>query len=224
MFKRITTPNGNYSVYGFPDRCPVCHEIDDPNIIYAHLSRKSKHGSDTIIAICTCCNCRIDYAVSFSLHHEDRSPFYTAASPKTLPYSAPPVSFNKHILEISPTFVNIYNQSMIAKNTGLDELVGMGFRKALEFLIKDYLLYIAPSDKDDIKSKFLGKCIKDDVTNPKIKSVAERAAWLGNDQTHYVQKFSEHDVDDLLRLINLTVYWISAELETKEWDLLQPQK
>lgn len=41
---------------------------------------------------------------------------------------------------ISPRFVTIYEQAMRAAQMGYDELVGMGYRKALEFLIKDYLI------------------------------------------------------------------------------------
>ena len=224
MFKIISTNDNTYSIYGFPDRCPVCHEIDDPKVIHSHISNPSKPINGTVTAICTCSNCNADYAISFGLSRKEHKSCLTAINPKTLPYSAPPFPFSEQISQICPTFVEVYNQSIIAKNIGLNNLVGMGLRKALEFLIKDYLIYIIPTKSDDIKAKFLSACIEEYVTNDKIKIVAKRAVWLGNDQSHYVQKFSEHDIDDLLRLINLTAYWISAELETNEWDLLQPQQ
>ena len=36
-------------------------------------------------------------------------------------------------------FLTIYNQSLSAEDNNLDQIAGIGYRKALEFLIKDYL-------------------------------------------------------------------------------------
>ena len=102
----------------------------------------------------------------------------------------------------------------------MNQICGVGYRKALEFLIKDYLLVgLAENDtekRDLIKNKFLGKCIEQDVTNIHIKTVAKRAVWLGNDETHYVRKWTDKDVSHLKQLIELTVRWIESEIETKE--------
>ena len=57
-------------------------------------------------------------------------------------------------------------------------------------------------------------CIKEYVDNDNIKKVAERAAWLGNDETHYVRKWEEKDVQDLKGLIRLTIWWIEQTTET----------
>ena len=73
-----------------------------------------------------------------------------------------------------------------------------------------------PTKEEAIKSKPLGKCIQEDVSEAKVKKVAERAVWLGNDETHYVRKWKEKDVDDLVSLIFLTVHWIESEIETEK--------
>ena len=49
-------------------------------------------------------------------------------------------------------------------------IAGMGYRKALEYLIKDYIIYINPDKESEVKSMLLGKCINDLVENPKINS------------------------------------------------------
>jgi hypothetical protein len=46
--------------------------------------------------------------------------------------------------------------------------------------------------------------------------VAKRAAWLGNDETHYIRKWEDKDLDDLKKLIKLTVLWIEMEQMTKD--------
>lgn len=48
-----------------------------------------------------------------------------------------------------------------------------------------------------------------------IKNVAKRAAWLGNDETHYVRKWASKDVTNLKQLIELVVRWIENEVETE---------
>ena len=44
------------------------------------------------------------------------------------------------ISELSPNFCEIYNQAYIAEQTNLMQICGTGYRKSLEFLIKDYLI------------------------------------------------------------------------------------
>jgi hypothetical protein len=113
--------------------------------------------------------------------------------------------------------VKILNQALAAEAAGLDEVAGIGLRKALEFLIKDYCVYKAPTNEDAIKKKFLGKLIKEDVIDQNIKNCAERAVWLGNDETHYVRTWTSHDIKDLKTLITLTTNWIANELLTEKY-------
>ena len=62
----------------------------------------------------------------------------------------------------------------------------------------------------------MGSCINEDVSDERIKQVAKRATWLGNDETHYVRKWEDKDVKDLVSLIDLTIRWIESEIETKK--------
>lgn len=125
--------------------------------------------------------------------------------------------FSEIINSISPQFVSIYNQAYHAEQTNLDQICGVGYRKALEFLIKDYLISkeIDEQIKENIKKKFLNNCIQDYVQNDNIKNVAKRAVWLGNDETHYVRVWANKDVNNLKQLIDLTVRWIENEVETE---------
>lgn len=67
-----------------------------------------------------------------------------------------PTGFNKEINGISTQFVKIYGEAEFAENESLGEICGVGYRKALEFLIKDFLIKKFPKQKDEIKDKFLG--------------------------------------------------------------------
>jgi hypothetical protein len=115
------------------------------------------------------------------------------------------------ISKISPDFVSVYRESQEADLRNLKLVCGPGYRKALEFLIKDYIIKLNPGKAEEIKKLFLGKCISDFVKNDKINKIAERAVWLGNDETHYLRKWEGKDLQDLKNLISLTVHWIEME-------------
>jgi hypothetical protein len=50
-----------------------------------------------------------------------------------------------------------------------------------------------------------------------VKECAKRAAWLGNDETHYTRKWETKDVSDLKLLVKLTVNWIDNVLLTEKY-------
>lgn len=130
-------------------------------------------------------------------------------------------TFSDVIKTVSPMFCNIYNEAYTAEQMSLMEICGVGYRKALEFLIKDYIIQGKSEDiVDKIKKIPLAKCIDDYVEDEKLKAVAKRAVWLGNDETHYVRKWENKDVQDLKGVIRLTILWIEKEKET-EWLLAE---
>lgn len=120
------------------------------------------------------------------------------------------------IKTVSPDFVSSFGEAEVAEKHGLKMICGPGYRKALEFLIKDYVIGSHKDKADEIKKLNLGKCIQDYVADGKVKLVAARAVWLGNDETHYERKWEDKDLNDLKTLIGLTVHWIEMDELTKK--------
>ena len=81
----------------------------------------------------------------------------------------------------------------------------------MEFLVKDYIIYKDNNLKETVEKLLLGRCINEHIINEKIKDIAKRATWIGNDETHYVRKWIGKSITDLKLLINLTVHWIETE-------------
>lgn len=135
-----------------------------------------------------------------------------------VPISNQATSYGPIILEISPTFAKIYSQAETAHSSKLDEIAGVGFRRSLEFLLKDYLIstHLDLEIQKQIKRQPLAACINNYVKNDNIKAVSSRAVWLGNDETHYVRKWENKDIGDLKKLISMTVNWIELEHHTLE--------
>ena len=122
------------------------------------------------------------------------------------------------ISNVSPEFYEILDQAYAAEQYGLPLVAGPGYRKALEHLVKDY-----------VGSKLIDEPSRDAVRrNPKlidvirmigdtlIVDVASRAAWLGNDETHYERRWISHDMDHLKKLIQLTERFIANQLDAAE--------
>ena len=115
------------------------------------------------------------------------------------------------VQKISPDFVSVFREAEEAELRNLRLVCGPGYRKALEFLIKDYVIRLNPDKVEEIKKLNLGRCISDYVKNDKINNIAARAVWLGNDETHYLRKWEGKDLQDLKNLISLTAHWIVME-------------
>jgi hypothetical protein len=122
-------------------------------------------------------------------------------------------SFPQSIENISPDFTSIYSEAHVAKEEGMLQICGAGYRKAFEFLIKDYAKSRSSNadEKEAIEKAFSGNVVRDYISDPRIQAVAKRALWLGNDESHYLRKWTSHDIEDLITLIELAVRWIEIE-------------
>lgn len=184
-----------------PDMCPRCHRHVDPLHRISYYPRDESKLLFESVFQCTNILCGKLFIVEYS--RVGPSERYNIA--RLSPCEATQVEFSTEISEVSPTFITIYNQAIQAESLGLTHIAGMGLGKALEFLVKDFAIEQNPNDEAEIKKKLLGACIKTYVTDVSVQTVAKRAAWLRNDETHYVRKWEGKDISDLKNLIRLTV-------------------
>ena len=124
--------------------------------------------------------------------------------------------FDENLKNVSPNFYKIYNEALFAEIYGLNEIAGIGYRKALEFLIKDYCIYRHNDEEEKIKKQLLGQVISKFIDSTKILNLSKASAWIGNDETHYIRKFEDKDINDLKRFIDATVAFITYELISDE--------
>ena len=135
---------------------------------------------------------------------------------QTYPSSTFKNVFPDEITKLSPAFVQIYHQAEQAENSGLSDICGLGYRKALEFLIKDFAIHEHPEAEATIKIASLAQCIKKYIDANNIKTLAEKSAWIGNDEVHYIRKQEERTVSDLKKFILASTYFISMTLTTED--------
>lgn len=204
--------SNTFKVDSIPDTCPICHQGIEP------IKRFGWFENENLCAIFQCPKkaCR---ELFIGLYYEPISfgpnilePVYKYT--ECVPWEVKKKVFHG-IMNIFPKFIVIYNQAKEAEERGLKEICGAGYRRALEFLIKDYLIKLKGRKSKEIKETRLGTCIENYIDSPNIKDCAKRAAWLGNDETHYIRKWKDKDLEDLKDLIELTAHWIRDEHLTR---------
>ena len=181
-----------------PDECPICKSRIVAKMLYCVY--KSDHERYSFNFCPACEN------VFIATHNGNGT--VISSEPNRFVEKA----FTNELTALSPQFVKIYNQASAAESSSLDEVAGIGYRKALEFLIKDFAISQNSDDADKIKNMQLSPCINEYIDNAKIKQLAIKSAWLGNDETHYVRKFEDRDVNDMKKFIDALVYFISMDL------------
>ena len=132
--------------------------------------------------------------------------------------------FDEKIEKMSPQFVKIYNQALQAEVNELDELAGLGYRKSIEFLIKDYAIHENAEKEEEIKNTWMKSCIDKYIDNPKIKTLAEKSDWIGNDEAHYIRKQKDRDITDMKKFIKAMVYFIGMNLIVEDADSMESKK
>lgn len=190
----------------YPSVCPHCNMSCVPDCLDSHYI--SENGIVNKI-FCTffCNNCERTFIGNY--YCSGSSVYLSSIQPRE---RIDKREFPEHIEEVSNDFCTIYNQAYASQQYGLNEISGMGYRKALEFLVKDYAIFLEPESKEEIKKLALSQCISNHIDNKRIKDLALASAWIGNDETHYQRKQQEYNIDDLVEFINATVSFINSDI------------
>ncbi|MFL6236969.1 MAG: hypothetical protein ACJ76N_27820 [Thermoanaerobaculia bacterium] len=205
---------------GIPDLCPWCHRHMQPakhNFVAA-----GQNKIEEVYGLFQCSRIECQKAFLGIYTKGDVPPdapgnqkhFYLS---DVKPRSSNPPVLPELVRNLSPSFERTYTQAYSAEAADLEQLTGIGLRKALEFLIKDYAMHKHPDKEEQIKKQTLAECIREYIADQNLKASAKRAAWLGNDETHYVRIWANRDVEDLKILLRLAINWLENELLTEKY-------
>lgn len=199
-----------------PSKCPHCGRTMSPQHVGQSKSSERaslvEDGRFAVIFRCPFEDCLKFFVIEYI--NDD----YDSLSTVNYTYRPPiKVKLPENIEKVSPIFVEIYSQATVAESEALNQIAGVGYRKAAEFLIKDYAISKNPSDKENIKAIMLGKVIADYLNDfPKIQALAKSVAWIGNDETHYVRRHDGKDIQDLKKFILSAAQFIAADYDADE--------
>lgn len=202
--------NQTRSVEELPDECPICHKKIVPDLFCPAFETFGQR----LEVFCRCSNskCLRSFISLYTLDAGlSRAGTAHYRFVRSFPIEPTGKAVAATIAELSPSFVGIWAQAQLAEDYGLDEIAGPGFRKALEFLLKDYAISQVTDDQDKsrIRAIPLQSVIKNYLSGDRLPVVSSRAAWLGNDETHYEKRWVGKNLQDLKKLIEATEYFIA---------------
>ena len=220
MEKHVPIIGGNTSIMvkSVPQiECPFCKSLIEPSLLAAFS--KTEDGERHFLSLFPCCGGH--YFVSCSetgMSLDALSGWKVGMLP-----TVRPKAFSTVIRSISPSFETIYNEALIAQKQGLLNICGGGYRKALEFLILDYVIYKNPTEAETIrKMGEFGNVVKNYIDNKALMAHLTAASWLGNDQLHFEKKHIGLEIKDLVSFIDDVVSEIELSERIEEKKRLLP--
>jgi hypothetical protein len=216
-----------------PNVCPHCHVRVNPHF-QKHFICVDDDDEYELISIWICSNAECN-RVFIGQHSLTNNTFklirFLNGLPKGPEWPKPVADLNIKIEgaegkqeEVQSKFIKTYLQSLEAESHGLDEIAGMGYRKSIEYLVKDWAIKNKPKEKDKIQNLWLGDVIINYYSGD-LKDILERATWLGNDQAHYLKLFDEYNISHLKELIDLIMVELDREYKKKHYiDNIQKKK
>lgn len=217
--------NPNVTVRRYPDRCPQCHQTGVQTYLGSAFFSGSEQEQVILTMRCPNHDCNAVYLAFYTVNARNGVPppstqlecdLVRCLPAKPLNYIADPI-----LATVSKQFIEIATQAKHAEAAGLLHVCGPGYRKALEFLVKDFLInhtFKDDADKqENVRKMALANVIANYIGNERIRNLAVRAAWIGNDETHYERVQGDHDLEDLKNLLHLTALYLAAELHADHY-------
>jgi hypothetical protein len=207
---------------GQADECPRCHRHVVPKTLVQVVRNDFPEADVEEVSQCTSEDCGGLFISVFRVLPPTTNPQRYEYS-RSMPTEPTPPEVQPEVASVSPNFVEVYTQAMAAEAAELHQLTGIGLRKSLEFLVKDFAIHMnAPEQHAHICAKTLASCIAEYIPDVSLQAVAKRAAWLGNDETHYIRKWEDRDISDLKTLIRLTMNGVDNILLAKKYEKEMP--
>lgn len=212
MEKYVSITNNERICYETVNKCPICNSSIAP----VEKSKFFNSDSKMYFFMFECPAWNKGFITHYNYTNERKIKNDISYNMLKLVNSYPKVpelhQFDENIKKLSSNFCEIFNQAYVAEQMNLNEIAGIGYRKALEFLIKDYCIDKNKEQEEKIKKEPLSQVITNYILSDKIKNLAKASIWIGNDETHYVRKYEDKDIKDLKRFISATVAYITYEL------------
>lgn len=209
--KQLLESNNIISDLEMPNICPRCHKGIFPKLHPFHAKKTYPRGMKIAI-IFQCPICEEFFFADYFIFENPQTGKLIKSPPNIYPKDTKiKLDISEEISKYYSRFFKIYKQSAIAENYQLDEIAGMGYRKALEFLVKDYLIKLYPEKENEIFSESLGSSIKR-ISDTQLQTLAKASSYIGNDETHVKKNNPEYNIQDMKKFIKYFCYMILAKI------------
>lgn len=190
-----------------PEECPHCKQGLEPFLVRSTVTINEFEYPEKLCNTYYCRRCN-SFFLGMFITEASFNPTILWQLAYVIPDGFKKYKFSDEIFALSSRFSDIFNQAAQAESLGLSEICGMGYRKALEVLVKDYSIHLNQSDKDKILKLPLSKCINEYIDDDDLKNIATASAWLGNDETHYTRKLEGIGLKELKSFLESMISFI----------------
>ncbi|MEG0471104.1 MAG: hypothetical protein RR588_02105 [Solibacillus sp.] len=212
------------------ENCPHCKKSVAPKVIYSNYIWNTEYNAQGIEIVLECPRdrCKKVYLAKVVYQEYGDEEYNQKYLIDWIIYPAKYEKFeDEEVEKFSPMFIEIYNQTLKADEMNLSEIVGLGYRRATEFLVKDYIKNLIKEGEikeitvEDVEKSYrTSNLIQKYIRDNRIKDVAKKFFDLSNDYAHYEKIYTHRDINDLKVLIKLLIYEIKMNMVYREYETL----
>ncbi len=217
---KVPVGNETCEIYELPTFCPRCRTDAVPTLLGAATisAAPDEWMFPTLNVPVRCQRCNLAYIAEYYGDPVNVGPQMgdveiTYTFKRTIPNAFPSRELATTLQRISPRFTQVYGEAAAAEYDSLYEVAGVGYRRALEILVKDYLIARDPDNRPEVHKTWLSNCIEKFIEDPTIQDLARRANIIATDFAHY-ERYGANELKDLVTLIDLVGAWIVLQEET----------
>ena len=196
------------------DICPNCKKPTNPDLVNSSYFSLEEYKTSLVLTF-RCLGCKHFWTEEFiatryfSINSTDE---YRIEHIKVIPNLPSDIPISDDVEIVSPIGKQIYVQALKAEHEQLDHIAGIGYRKALEFFVKDFSIVTNPDDEEKITKMSLKQVIEKYIKDEDLKTFALASAYIGNDEGHYYRKNPDKNLADLKKYIHGVIYYLEKRL------------
>lgn len=193
--------------YEKPMTCPYCGVYTEATVVNGESFILTGNQSAIIISF-ECTRCKRQFLAVY-IEEDNRLTLNTI-----IPV-ADADEVHPGLKTVSPEFERIHQQSYRAELRGDIDIAAVGYRTALEVLIKDFAIRELGEEEEEVASKKLAQAIEDYSGTVGMKNAENVVRKLGNDYTHYRKKYEPLSFMELKHYYGIVLRALGVQYDMK---------
>ena len=196
------------------DICPNCKKPTNPDLVNSSYFSLEEDKTSLVLTL-RCLGCKHFWTEEFIATRyliNNYAENYEIEHIKVIPNLPSDIPISDDVEIVSPIGKQIYVQALKAEHEQLDHIAGIGYRKALEFFVKDFSIVTNPDDEEKITKMSLKQVIEKYIKDEDLKTFALASAYIGNDEGHYYRKNPDKGFIDLKNYLHGVIHYIEMKL------------
>lgn len=198
------------------DICHNCKKPTNPDLVNSSYYPLDSTNTSLVLTL-RCLGCKHYWVEEFIAKQVNSQTTYSGYDYilerlNVVPNLPSDISISDDVESVSPIGKQIYVQALKAEQEQLDHIAGIGYRKALEFFVKDFSIMTNPDDEDKIKSMLLKQVINEYIDDNDLKTLALASTYIGNDEGHFYRKNPDKDLTHLKSYLRGFIFYLEKQL------------